>query len=64
MVSFNVGVEIGQLIALSSMLLVILWWRRSAGFARHAALANVLIMTAGFVLVEYQLAGYFLTRGG
>jgi hypothetical protein len=43
---------------------VILSWRRSAGFAKHAALANALIMTAGFVLVEYQLAGYFLTRGG
>jgi HupE / UreJ protein len=64
MVSFNVGVEIGQLIALSLMLLVILAWRRTAGFARHAALANALIMTAGFVLVEYQLAGYFLSRGG
>ncbi|HEU4627486.1 MAG TPA: HupE/UreJ family protein [Steroidobacteraceae bacterium] len=64
MVSFNVGVEIGQLIALSLMLLVILSWRRTAGFARHAALANGLIMTAGLVLMEYQLAGYFLARGG
>jgi hypothetical protein len=64
MVSFNVGVEIGQLIALTLMLLVILSWRKSAGFARHAALANALIMTAGFVLVEYQLAGYFFSRTG
>ncbi|HVY82757.1 MAG TPA: HupE/UreJ family protein, partial [Steroidobacteraceae bacterium] len=64
MVSFNVGVEIGQLIALSLMLLVILSWRRTAGFARHAALANGLIMTAGLVLMEYQLAGYFLARSG
>ena len=63
MVSFNVGVEIGQLIALSLMLLVIVTWRRTAGFQRHAALANGLIMAAGFVLVEYQLLGYFLTRG-
>ncbi|MEP7244572.1 MAG: HupE/UreJ family protein, partial [Gammaproteobacteria bacterium] len=57
MVSFNVGVEIGQLIALTFMLALILWWRKSAGFARYSVLANVLIMTAGFVLVEYQLAG-------
>ena len=64
MVSFNVGVEIGQLIALTLMLLVILSWRKSAAFTRYAALANVLIMTAGFVLVEYQLAGYFFTRSG
>jgi hypothetical protein len=62
MVSFNVGVEIGQLVALTIMLGLILWWRRSARFVRHAALANVLIMTAGFVLVEYQLAGYFFAR--
>lgn len=63
MVSFNVGVEIGQLIALTIMLVLILTWRKTAGFTRYAALANALIMTAGFVLVEYQLAGYFLTRG-
>lgn len=63
MVSFNVGVEIGQLLALSVILLVILSWRRTPGFARHAAFANGLIMTAGVVLVEYQLAAYFLTRG-
>jgi hypothetical protein len=62
MVSFNVGVEIGQLIALSVMLVLILWWRKSARFVRQAAFANVLIMTAGFILVEYQLAGYFLQR--
>jgi hypothetical protein len=64
MVSFNVGVEIGQLIALTAMLVLILSWRKSAGFVRHAAFANALIMMAGFVLVEYQLAGYFLTRTG
>jgi hypothetical protein len=62
MVSFNVGVEIGQLIALTIMLMLIVAWRKSAAFTRHAALANAAIMTAGFVLVEYQLAGYFLTE--
>jgi hypothetical protein len=62
MISFNVGVEIGQLIALSLMLALILLWRKSAGFTRHAALANLLIMAAGFALMQYQLAGYFLTR--
>ena len=62
MVSFNVGVEIGQLVALTVMLGLIVLWRRSEGFARHAAFANGLIMAAGFVLVEYQLAGFFLER--
>jgi hypothetical protein len=63
LVSFNVGVEIGQLIALSLMLGLILLWRRSSGFARQAVIANVLILTAGFVLMQEQLAGYFLHRG-
>ncbi len=63
LLSFNVGVEIGQLIALSAMLGVILWWRRSAGFGRSAVLANALILGAGFLLMDYQLAGFFLAKG-
>ena len=64
MVSFNVGVEIGQLIALTLMLALILVWRRSVGFGRYAVAANVLILCAGFGLMEYQLAGYFSERTG
>jgi hypothetical protein len=63
MVSFNVGVEIGQIIALSAILAVILWWRRQPGFARQAVAANALILFAGFLLMEYQLAGYFTQTG-
>ena len=62
MISFNVGVEIGQLIALSIMLALMLWWRRSRGFARQAVLANALILTAGFVLMDVQLAGFFTQK--
>jgi hypothetical protein len=62
LVSFNVGVEIGQLIALSLMLGLILLWRRTPGFARQAVVANVLILVAGFVLMQEQLAGYFIHR--
>lgn len=60
MISFNVGVEIGQLIALSIILLLMVPYRHTSGFARHAVLANVLLMTAGFVLAGYQIAGYVL----
>jgi hypothetical protein len=60
MISFNVGVELGQLVALSIILMVMIPWRRTQDFLRHANLANVLLMTAGFVLMGYQLAGYFL----
>jgi hypothetical protein len=58
MISFNVGVELGQLTALSIILLLMTQWRRTAGFGRYAVLTNVLLMTAGFVLMGYQLAGY------
>jgi hypothetical protein len=58
MLGFNVGVEIGQILALSIILLVMIQWRRTAGFIRHAVFANVLLMTAGFVLMGYQLTGY------
>ena len=63
LVAFNVGVEIGQLIALSLILAVMVLWRRAATFQRQAVLANVAIMTAGFVLMEYQIAGYFNAVG-
>ena len=58
MVSFNVGVEIGQLLALSLILIAFNMWRRSGGFFRHAFAGNVVLMAAGFVLAGYQLTGY------
>jgi hypothetical protein len=59
LVSFNVGVELGQLAALSIILLAFNFWRRSRSFLSGAWTANVLIMAAGFVLIGYQLAGYW-----
>jgi hypothetical protein len=63
LVSFNVGVEIGQIIALSLILLVMTPWRRTRLFQPTAAAANWLIMTAGFVFAIHQLAGYYFERG-
>lgn len=57
-VAFNVGVELGQLIALGGILIAISAWRRSDAFRRQAFAANALLMTAGFVLIGHQLAGY------
>ena len=59
LLAFNIGVEIGQILALAAILIVMGYWRRSAGFFKHAYTANVVVMTAGFVLIGYQLAGYF-----
>lgn len=59
-VSFNAGVEIGQVLALTAVLLVLSIWRTRPGYLRHAFATNTLLMIGGFVLVGYQLAGYFL----
>ena len=63
LISFNVGVEIGQLLALTAMLALIALWRRLPSFGRTAVYANVAILAAGFVLMEYQLTGYFTNPG-
>jgi hypothetical protein len=60
LIAFNVGVEIGQLLALSAILIAMGYWRRTRSFPRHAYSANVAVMTAGFVLVGYQLVGFFV----
>jgi hypothetical protein len=62
-VSFNVGVEIGQMLALTAVLILLTSWRTRTSFMNHAFVTNTLLMTAGFVLAGYQLAGYFVARG-
>ena len=59
MIGFNIGVELGQFIALSIILVLITLWRRTESFQRMAVAANALILVAGVILMEYQLAGYF-----
>jgi len=59
-VSFNVGVEIGQVLALTAVLIVLSMWRTRSGFLRHAFATNAVLMTVGFVLTGYQIAGYYL----
>ena len=58
-VSFNGGVEIGQFLALTAVLLALGYWRTRPGYLKHAYAANAALMTAGFVLVGYQMTGYF-----
>ena len=61
LLAFNVGVEIGQLLALGAVLILISAWRRTDSFWRHAYTANVALMCAGFMLIGYQLTGYFVS---
>jgi len=57
MVSFNIGVEIGQMIALTFMLALIMVWRTMPGYRGMSTAANILLMLAGFVLIGFQLGG-------
>lgn len=58
LLAFNVGVEAGQILALSLILLAMTLWRRTPAFASTAAAANIALMFAGFLLAGQQIAGY------
>ena len=58
-ISFNVGVEIGQVLALTAVLIALSVWRTQKSFLRDAFATNTVLMTVGFILVGYQVAGYF-----
>lgn len=62
LVSFNVGVELGQFLALAAVLIGLAYWRSRPGFTKHAFAANTVLMIGGFILVGYQLTGYFVDR--
>jgi hypothetical protein len=55
---YMAGGELGQLLALTAILLVLLGWRALDGFHRQAFAVNGMLMCAGFLLAGYQLAGY------
>jgi hypothetical protein len=60
LIGFNIGVEIGQFIALAIVLIFITVWRRQASFMKFSTITNTVLMAAGFLLLGYQLTGYFI----
>ena len=60
LIGFNLGVELGQLLALMFILLAINVWRRFDSFQRFTVATNTALMSAGFMLVGLHLTGYFL----
>lgn len=59
LISFNIGVEIGQILALGVILILMNYWRRTDSFIRQVYNVNTALMMAGFLLVGYQLTGLF-----
>ena len=60
LLAFNVGVEIGQILALAVILIVMGYWRKIPGFYRQAYTVNVVMMSLGFMLMGYQLTGFLV----
>ena len=59
LVSFNVGVEIGQVIVLTVVVTALNLWRTTRSFAPASFYANLALMAGGLALIGYQLTGYF-----
>ena len=59
LVSFNVGVEAGQVLVLAVVVTLFNLWRTTRSFAAGAFYANLALMAGGFALIGYQLTGYF-----
>ena len=55
-------VSVGQFLALSLILILMTAWRRTSAFQRHVVAANAALMCAGFVLIGYQLSGFFIKQ--
>ena len=59
LLAFNVGVELGQIMALAVILIAMGWWRRSPKFLSQAYAVNVVMIVIGIMLTAYQLVGYY-----
>ena len=57
--SFNLGVEIGQIIALSIIFVILGMLRKIKLFKKFSVISNFLLMLAGLLLFIYQMTGFF-----
>jgi hypothetical protein len=61
MIAFNIGVELGQFMALIFIVIAINFWRKWPSFQRFSTLTNTMLMSAGLMLIGLQLTGYYLS---
>jgi len=57
-ISFNIGIEVGQISALALMLLLIAAWRKTHVFQTFSLIANYGLILAGIFLFQMQMHGY------
>jgi hypothetical protein len=60
LIFFNIGVELGQILALVGILIAITFWRKTGKFMQQAYSANAFTMMLGFLLMFYQITGYIV----
>lgn len=58
LVSFNIGVEIGQVIVLVLVVFLLNQWRHRPSFAKYAFAANIALIAVGIALTAVQVQGY------
>ncbi len=57
-ISFNVGVELGQVSALAVMLVLVAAWRKRPSFAKFSRIANFALIGYGLLLFLMQMHAY------
>jgi len=58
LISFNVGVELGQVLVLTLVVFLLAAWRHTESFKRYAFAANIVLILVGVALTAYQIEGY------
>ena len=58
LISFNIGVEIGQIVALAIILIIMGYLRRAKNFVQYAYAANIIMISLGIILTGQQISGY------
>ncbi|MDH5231891.1 MAG: HupE/UreJ family protein [Gammaproteobacteria bacterium] len=58
-ITFNIGIELGQIAALAVMLIVLVGWRQSDSFRIFSRLSNYALIFAGLFLFSMQIHGYW-----
>ncbi len=60
---FNVGIELGQVVALTVMLAVLMGWRKSKFFATFSLASNYVLIFLGVSLFMMQMYGFLQVPG-
>lgn len=60
LLAFNIGVELGQFFALVFVVLALSIWRRYPSYLNFSLITNTFLISAGFMLIMFQLTGYYL----